>query len=142
MKSFFRHIRTYIFRGLLAIVPLALCFFSVKILYTTIDRRFPPMMEQILGFTFPGLGILLVLATPYVLGVVTTNVVGRQLAVTLSVPDNRVFKRVVLVEYLKPVIRTIGFVTGTIRDRKSNDEALLKVFAQHLPIRRLVQWWQ
>jgi len=116
MKSFFRHIRTYIFRGLLAIVPLALCFFSVKILYTTIDRRFTPLVEQVVGFTFPGLGILLVLATLYVLGVVTTNVVGRQffgtierianripliktiyqlerqLAVTLSVPDKKVFK--------------------------------------------------
>jgi uncharacterized membrane protein len=157
MKSFFRHIKTYILRGLLAIVPLALCFFSVRILYTTIDRRFTPMVEKIAGFTFPGLGILLVLATLYVLGVVTTNVVGRQffgtierianripfiktiyqlgsqLAVTLSLPEKQVFKRAVLVEYLKPGIWTIGFVTGTISDRKSNDEALLKVFVPTPP---------
>ena len=157
MKSFFRHIKTYILRGLLAIVPLALCFFSVRILYTTIDRRFTPMVEKIVGFTFPGLGILLVLATLYVLGVVTTNVVGRQffgtierianripliktiyqlgrqLAVTLSLPEKQVFKRAVLVEYLKPGIWTIGFVTGTISDRKSNDEALLKVFVPTPP---------
>ncbi len=157
MKSFFRHMKTYILRGLLAIVPLALCFFSVRILYTTIDRRFTPMVEKIVGFTFPGLGILLVLATLYVLGVVTTNVVGRQffgtierianripliktiyqlgsqLAVTLSLPEKQVFKRAVLVEYLKPGIWTIGFVTGTISDRKSNDEALLKVFVPTPP---------
>ena len=157
MKSFFRHIKTYILRGLLAIVPLALCFFSVKILYTTIDRRFTPMVEKIVGFTFPGLGILLVLATLYVLGVVTSNVVGRQffgtierianripliktiyqlgsqLAVTLSLPEKQVFKRAVLVEYLKPWIWTIGFVTGTISDKKSNDEALLKVFVPTPP---------
>ncbi len=149
--------KTYILRGLLAIVPLALCFFSVRILYTTIDRRFTPMVEKIVGFTFPGLGILLVLATLYVLGVVTTNVVGRQffgtierianripliktiyqlgsqLAVTLSLPEKQVFKRAVLVEYLKPGIWTIGFVTGTISDRKSNDEALLKVFVPTPP---------
>ena len=115
------------------------------------------MVEKIVGFTFPGLGILLVLATLYVLGVVTTNVIGRQffgtierianripliktiyqlgsqLAVTLSLPEKQVFKRAVLVEYLKPGIWTIGFVTGTISDRKSNDEALLKVFVPTPP---------
>lgn len=152
MKSFFRHIKKYVLRGLLAIVPLALCFFSVRILYTTIDGRFTPMVEKIVGFTFPGPGILLLLATLYVLGVVTTNVVGReffgtiqrianripliktiyqlgrQLAVTLSLREKQVFKRAVLVEYLKPGIWTIGFVTGTVSEKKRNDETLLKVF--------------
>jgi len=42
--------------------------------------------------------------------------VGRQLAVTLSLPEKQVFKRAVLVEYLKPGIWTIGFVTGRIID--------------------------
>jgi uncharacterized membrane protein len=152
MKSFFRHIKKYVLRGLLAIVPLALCFFSARILYTTIDGRFTPMVEKIVGFTFPGPGILLLLATLYVLGVVTTNVVGReffgtiqrianripliktiyqlgrQLAVTLSLREKQVFKRAVLVEYLKPGIWTIGFVTGTVSEKKRNDETLLKVF--------------
>jgi len=79
MKSLFRHIRTYIFRGLLAIIPLALAFFSVKILYTAIDKRVMGMVEEILGFTFPGLGALLLLAILYVLGLVASNVMGKRI---------------------------------------------------------------
>ena len=157
MKSLFRHIRAYIFRGLLAIVPLALSFFSLKILYAGIDKRVTLMIEKYLGFTFPGLGVLLVLVTLYVLGLVASNVigrqifgfvegianriplvkttyqVGRQLAVTLSLPQRQVFKRAVLVEYLKPGMWTIGFVTGTIIDKNNNGETLLKVFVPTPP---------
>ena len=39
----------------------------------------------------------------------------------------------VLVEYLKPVIWTIGFVTGEVIGRKRNDERLLKVFVPTPP---------
>lgn len=58
----------------------------------------------------------------------TTYRVEKQLGVNLSLPEKEIFKRAVLVEYLKPGIWTIGFVTGEIIDRKSNDERLLKVF--------------
>ena len=52
----------------------------------------------------------------------TTYQVGKQLADTLSLPEKQAFKRAVLVDYLKPGIWTIGFVTGKIIDRKNNDE--------------------
>jgi uncharacterized membrane protein len=152
MKRVLRHIRTFILRGLIAIIPLALSFFATKILYTAVDKRVARIVEEIVGFTLPGLGILLVLVALYVLGLVASNMVGKQilglfegianriplikttyrvgkqLGVNLSLPEKEVFKRAVLVEYLKPGIWTIGFVTGVIIDRKSNDERLLKVF--------------
>lgn len=157
MKNLFRHIKTYILRGLLAIIPLALCFFAVRLLYVSIDRRVMGIVERISGFTFPGLGILLVLAALYLLGLVASNVmgkqiftfvewitnriplikttyqVGKQLTTTLSLPEKQVFKRAVLVEYLKPGIWTISFVTGTITDRKNPSEQLLKVFVPTPP---------
>lgn len=157
MKKFIRHIKTYIIRGLLVIIPVALSFFAIKILYTTVDQRVITMVDRIIGFSFPGLGILLVLATLYILGLVASNVIGKQvlgliekitdhiplikttykvgqqLAVTLSLPEKQVFKRAVLVEYLKPGIWTIGFVTGIVIDRKNNDEKLLKVFVPTPP---------
>ena len=43
------------------------------------------------------------------------------------------FKRAVLVEYLKPGMWTIGFVTGVVIDRKNSDEKLLKVFVPTPP---------
>jgi uncharacterized membrane protein len=58
----------------------------------------------------------------------TTYKVGQQLGATLSLPEKQVFKKAVLVEYLKPGMWTIGFVTGEVWDRKNNDERLLKVY--------------
>jgi len=55
MTAFIKHIKTYILRGLFAIIPIALSFFAVKFLYNTIDKRFTKMMDEIIGFSFPGL---------------------------------------------------------------------------------------
>jgi uncharacterized membrane protein len=157
MKSILKHVRSYIFRGLLAVIPIALTAFAIKILYTTIDKRITVVIEEIIGFSFPGLGVIFLVATLYLLGVVLSNVLGRQifglldrianriplvkttynvgkqLSGSLSVPGKQVFKRAVLVEYLKPGIWTIGFVTGMIIDRENNDEVLLKVFVPTPP---------
>jgi len=156
MKAVLKHLKRYILRGLLAIIPLALSFFALRLLYVVIDKRVVGMVEKFFGFTFPGLGILLVLVTLYLLGLVASNVVGKQLftsiewimnriplikttyqvgkqlSASLSLPEQQVFKRAVLVEFLKPGIWTIGFVTGTVVDREAG-EALLKVFVPTPP---------
>ena len=62
----------------------------------------------------------------------TTYHVGKQLSDTLSLPEKQVFKKVVLVDYFKPGIWTVGFVTGAVYDRKNN-EKLLKVFIPTVP---------
>lgn len=152
MKNALRHIKTYVLRGLLASIPLVLTCFVVRFLYVTIDQRVMGMVDERIGFRIPGFGVLSLLATLYVFGLVVSNVVGRkvlalierftdriplvkttyqigkQLSATLSLPGNKLFKRAVLVEYLKPGIWVTGFVTGTITDKKNNDERLLKVF--------------
>ena len=152
MKTLMSHIRKYIFRGLMAVVPLFLTYLAVKLLYTTIDQRAVGLVDRFFGFKFPGLGILLVLVALYILGLLASNVVGKklfsflgrvtnhiplikttykvgqQLGATLSLPEKQVFKKAVLVEYLKPGMWTIGFVTGEVADRKANDERLLKVY--------------
>ncbi len=157
MKRFLAHIKKYIFRGLLAVVPLFLTYLAVKLLYTSIDQRAVGLVDRFLGFTFPGLGILLVLVSLYILGLLASNVIGRQLfgvvekmmnyiplikttykvgqqiGKTLSLPERQVFKKAVLVDYLKPGIWTIGFVTGEVIDTKNNNEKLLKVFVPTPP---------
>lgn len=157
MKNIIGHLKRYIIRGLLAIIPLALTYLAIMFLYSTIDQRAVGILRKFFGFSFPGLGILLVLVSLYILGLVASNVagkqffnllqkitnriplirttykVGQQLGVTLSLPEKQIFKKAVLVEYLKPGIWTIGFVTGTVLDRKNNDEKLLKVFVPTPP---------
>ena len=151
-----KHIRIYIFRGILAIIPLVLSFLAVRFLYIMIDQKVVGWLNKFIGFNVPGLGILLVLILLYILGFVASNVigknlfglleqisaripiiktvynVGKQLSLTLSVPEKQVFKRVVLIEFLKPGYWTIGFVTGTVVDRTTGEQ-LLKVFIPTTP---------
>jgi len=157
MRRLIQHVRKYIIRGLLAIIPLALTFLAVQVLYNMIDQKAVKILDQVIGFSFPGLGLILVLASLYILGIIASNVagrqafqliekitgyipllrttyqVGKQLGTTLSLPERQVFRKAVLVDYLKPGIWTIGFVTGEIIDRKNHDERLLKVFVPTPP---------
>ena len=77
MKAIIRHIKTYILRGILVSIPFALTFFVIRLLYVTIDRRIMGILNQFIGFKIPGLGILILLALLYILGIVGSNVVGR-----------------------------------------------------------------
>jgi hypothetical protein len=54
-------LKTYVFRGFLAVIPLVLSLLTLQILYVFIDRRIMDLVEETLGFSFPGLGILLLL---------------------------------------------------------------------------------
>lgn len=151
-----KHTRIYVFRGLLAVIPLALSYLAIKFFYVMIDQKVVGWLNKFIGFSVPGLGILLVLVLLYILGAVTSNVigknifglleqistripiiktvynVGKQLSLTLSLPEKQIFKRVVLIEFLKPGYWTIGFVTGSVLDRTTG-ERLLKVFIPTTP---------
>jgi len=157
MRQFLRHLKVHIFRGILAVIPLALSIFVIRLLYIGIDKRVTSWIDRFFGFSIPGLGILLVGVTLYIVGLITSRMIGKQifnwieritsriplirttyqigkqLSDTLSLPEKHVFRRVVLVDYLKPGIWTIGFVTGTIIDQKNNNELLLKVFVPTPP---------
>lgn len=151
------HSKKYIFRGLIALIPLGLTILIVRFLYLTIDQRVMRLVEKELGFSIPGLGILIVLGVLYGVGLVTSNVIGnrllnyvemitvkipiiraiyqigKQISSTFTLPEKQVFKRTVLVEFLKPGVWTIGFVTGTLIDRQDPSEKLLKVYVPTPP---------
>ncbi len=156
MKNFFSHARMYIFRGLLAIIPLGLTIAAIQLIYVMIDKRIIEALAKVIGYRIPGLGILLVLILLYFLGLITSNVLGRrifhmlehisnriplvktiyqvgkQISTTLSLPERQVFQKVVLVDFFKPGTKVIGFVTGAMLDRKTQ-ERLLKVFIPTVP---------
>jgi uncharacterized membrane protein len=156
MTSLFKHARTYIFRGLLALLPLWLCYVVLRFLYLAVDQKVAPYLERWMGVKIPGLGFLLVLIVLYLLGLAAGNWVGRrlfaliekisahipliktiyhlgqQLGRAFNRPENQGLKRVVLVEQFRPGVWSIGFVTGTMIDRK-NGETLLKIFIPTAP---------
>jgi uncharacterized membrane protein len=151
MKAIFRHIKKLIIRGVIASIPFVLTFLVIRFLYLAIDNRIMSLFYKYTGYRIPGLGIAILLATLYLFGIIASNFVGRQiinlveritryipfiktiyqvgkqLSATLSIPEKEVLKRPVLVEYLKPGMFTIGFVTGTMIDSKSQEQ-FLKVF--------------
>ena len=152
MRDFINHLKKYILRGLLAIIPLVLSIFVINLVYVSIDDQALRWFERMFGFRFPGLGIVLVLLVLYLIGHIASRVaggyifgiiekatgriplinmiyqIGKQVAHSFSLPDRQVFKRVVLVDYLMPGIWTIGFVTGKVVNLDEPDEPLLKVF--------------
>ncbi len=157
MKNFFRHARVYIFRGLLAVIPLYLSVLSIRLIYAVILKRPVSLIDEYLGYQIPGLGILFILIFLYLIGLLASNVighrffgiiervshriplvktiyqVGKQLSSTLSLPEKQVFKKVVFVNF-KEGLWTVAFVTGTIEDRKkAGSEKLLKVFIPTAP---------
>lgn len=156
MKTIFRHLKTYIFRGFLAFLPLVLSFFVLRFLYTAVDQRVARLLERWIGVRIPGLGLLLVLVLLYVLGLLASNwmgrgalrlldrasshiplvktiyLLGKQLGSAFSAPEKQGLKRVVLVEHFRPGVWSIGFVMGSLVDEKTG-EPLLRLFVPTAP---------
>src|SRR5271169_1968868 len=80
MKNFLSHAGTYILRGFLAIIPLLLCIIAVLLLYDFIDKQVIRFLNHFINIRqIPGLGILLLLITLYFIGLIFSNVMGRQI---------------------------------------------------------------
>lgn len=156
MKIFINHLKLYVFRGLLALIPIGLTIFIIRIVYVFIDQRVMEAVDQYIGYRIPGLGLLLFVVALYVVGMVTSNVlgkriilafdkvmskiplaktayqVGKQISDTLGLPEKQIFKKAVLVDYFKSDVWIIGFVTGELMDEESGGY-LLKVFIPTVP---------
>ena len=156
MKNFMAHLKTYIFRGILASIPIALSYFVLRFFYIVIDKRVVNLIEQQFGFRIPGIGIVIFLVILYFLGFLASNFLGRQLlsfvehianripiinstyqigkqlSSTFALPEKEIFKKAVLIAHFRKDVWTIGFVTGTIVDG-STGEKLIKVFVPTVP---------
>jgi len=157
MPRFVAHLRKFIIRGTLALIPIALPAFAIYLLYDFIDRRIVVLVDRTLGVNFPGLGIVLLLVVLYLVGLVASNIFGRRLLGSLEqltehIPvigtiyrmgkqlsgtlmqtqDRNLFRRPVLIPYTNPSTWQIGFVTGSMREESSGEE-LYKVFVPTPP---------
>ena len=156
MRKIFKHLRTHVFRGLLAIIPLGLSYLVIRFIYMAVDQKAANLIEKIFGIRIPGLGVILVILLLYLLGLVASNWFGRQifnvieristriplvktiynlgkqLGIALSLPEKEVFKRAVMIEQFRPGLWSIAFVTGAITDKKSG-ERMVKLFIPTAP---------
>jgi len=158
MKKFFVHLGKYILRGLFAVIPLFLCFIAIWFLRKFIDKQILEHLPKFIDkHQIPGLGILLLLLSLYFIGLIFSNVLGRQIlkfihsiaeripvinfiygigkqiSDTLADTDSQkqAFKKAVLVNTFNGNGWMLGFVTGSIKDQ--NGEELLRVFVPSSP---------
>lgn len=84
-KNIFRHLRTKIFAGILVILPLGITFLVLKFVFNTMNNILSPLIPHVTinlfnrEFFIPGLGIIGFFLLLYLIGVIATNVLGRQL---------------------------------------------------------------
>ena len=158
MKNFFIHLRTYIFRGLLAIIPILLCTIAIELLYQLIDKRVIAFVDKFVDIhLIPGVGILLLLIALYMIGLIFSNVIGRQIlgfiqGISERIPiikaiysigkqlsdglsassDKQAFQKALLMQTYPGGPWTICFVTGNIKDKVTGED-MYKVFVPTVP---------
>jgi uncharacterized membrane protein len=144
--SFAAHLRTVFLRGIVVIIPLVLTYWVFSGLLNAIDGVFSPVLERWLGREVPGLGFLTMIVLIFLVGLLTRNLIGRLLFagfenVLRSIPfvrsvysavrdlvsafvfgdKTKTFREVVMVEYPRPGLYCIGFVTNQVRYRPAAD---------------------
>ena len=153
MNKFFQHIRVNMGRGLLAVIPLFLSVVAVALLYKLIDKRVMVFLDQYFDVHhIPGFGVLILLFFLLLIGLITSNVVGRRLLrvveyISVRIPfvkqvysvskqigdvlgstqGRDVFRKAVLVNYPNANQWTIALLTGRMKD-KNTGEDWLKVY--------------
>ncbi|MBF0368227.1 MAG: DUF502 domain-containing protein [Magnetococcales bacterium] len=161
----FKHgFRQYFITGLLVAVPLGLTGYILTLLIRFADQalNFLPTdlhPDNLLPFYLPGVGLLLALFVIFLVGLFSSNFVGRrvvefgediigripfvrnlhkaikQLLETLFSRTQDQFHRVILMEYPRRGVHAIGFVTGTGRGevQEKTNQNVLNVFLPTTP---------
>ena len=130
------HIRGTLVVGVLILVPVAITYVLIELVFTNIDGLLQPAIVRAIDIEIPGLGLIALILIVYLLGLVWTKRIGRRMIRTLqhylvSIPvigavygparkliesfsgDGAAgFKRVVVVEYPKQDTWMVGFLTG------------------------------
>ena len=150
-----KKLRTQFLAGLLIIVPIGATVLILVWIFVAIDNILQPTISSIFGHAIPGLGFAITIVLIYLAGVIGTNVVGRkllhygesllrkvpvvrqlytgtkQILESFSAPGKTGFMQVVLVEFPRKGMKTIGFITNESSDRSG--EKLVNLFIPTAP---------
>jgi len=138
-------IRRDFLAGILVVVPLAGTALIIKWLFEAIDGVLEPAVEAIFGRPVPGIGFVVLILLVLLAGLIVSNVLGKRLVSygesllsevpmvrelyntfkqvleSVLLPHKGGFKEVVLIEFPRPGMKTIGFVTNRIKDSSGQD---------------------
>lgn len=152
-------LRAYFFAGVLVTAPAAITFYVAWLVIDFVDRQITPLLPDYLPFGIPGLGLVVLVVSLMVIGALTAGFVGRlfirtgerilarmpvirgiysatkQIFETVLRQQSTAFREVVLVEYPRPGLWTIAFITGatTTEIRQIVGEEAVNIFVPTTP---------
>lgn len=139
--------------GLLISIPAITTFLIIWWFFEFVDGLLKPFYYKILGYHVKGLGFVSAIILIFIIGLITTNVIGRKIIeflekILLKIPllkgiytsikqlvdafsperQGSAFKKFVIVEYPKKGVYVFGFLTKehTIKSEKGGGETFLK----------------
>jgi uncharacterized membrane protein len=145
-KKILKHLRAKMFAGILVILPLGITFLVLKFVFNSLDSILGPLIPDINVFLFhhpfhlPYVGLISFLLLLYLIGLITTNVLGRkligwgdrlftaipvvkniytsskQLTDAFSATRKGSFRQAVFVEFPQEGNYVLGFVTNELTD--------------------------
>ena len=154
-SRFLRKFRDILIAGLVVTVPIGLTIWIFAWLFTQIDQLLRPLVKLVFGREIVGVGFGVIVVVVLVVGAIATNNLGkriirwgesllgkipitrtiydgiRQIIQSFSDPDKTGFMQVVMVQYPRKGVYTIGFVTNEHIDEAG--KKLVNVFVPNSP---------
>jgi uncharacterized membrane protein len=163
--ALFARLRAYFFAGVLVTAPMGITIYLAWSVVSWIDESVLPFIpaqynpETYLPFSLPGIGLVVLLIFLTAIGAITAGMVGRmvvgygerilsrmpvirsvysatkQIFETMLAKKSTAFREVVLVEFPRPGMWSIGFITGVTEGevQELTDEEVLNVYIPTTP---------
>ena len=159
MERVKKAVRKTFFTGLVVVVPIVITGFALYWLFNALDGILSPLLSEVVPMHFTGLGILIEIALIFLVGLVATNVLGsrllkflqdflmrlpvvnniyptiRQVVEAFSPAEGSTFKKVVLVEFPRKGIYSLGFLTSEVSISQPPDN--LQYYSVYIPTNNL-----
>lgn len=159
MERIIRHLKGQFVTGLIVVVPVGMTIFVLKFLFNAVDGILGPTLADLYAAVsghegyIPGLGMMTGAVVIYLAGLLATNVLGGRFlrwwdGLVARIPlvksiyssskqliqvfqdGKTTYRRAVFVEWPRPGVRAVGFVTGeVVRD----GERLVVVYIPTMP---------
>ncbi len=160
MAHFAKQVRSNIIYGFFLLLPAVASIFIIVKLFQWMDSwLYHVTPKSLLTYIHPGMGIVLLLLITYFLGLTARNYIGKrllhignalfvkipfvnkiygvvkQVVDAVASPKKKVLDRVVLVEFPRPGLYSLGFITSTENSAvsQSTGERMISVFVPKVP---------
>jgi len=151
-------VKRHFVSGMLVVVPLILTYLVLKFLFEAVDGIMQPLILGIFGYYVPGLGLVTTILVITLTGLLIRNFIGarlyragdrilervpiirpiysaaKQFLEAVAIPTRNSFKSVVLIEYPRPGIWAMAFLSNRMEvEVRGGNQRLVSVFVPSTP---------